>query len=75
MRAIPILATGVLLLASIHVAKAADPTLLPKPKNGLQAIDYQRRSNRNCGSWVTKLGIQPGVIIGDLRLFLMGAAS
>jgi hypothetical protein len=34
MRAIPILATGVLLLASIHVAKAADPTLLPKPKNG-----------------------------------------
>jgi hypothetical protein len=28
MRVIPILATGVLLLASIHVAKAADPTLL-----------------------------------------------
>ena len=28
MRVIPTLATGVLLLASIHVAEAADPTLL-----------------------------------------------
>jgi hypothetical protein len=26
--------------------------VVPKTKNGLQAIDDQHRSNRNCGSWV-----------------------
>jgi hypothetical protein len=27
-------------------------TVVPKSENGLQAIDYQRCSNSNCGSWV-----------------------